>query len=38
MRIFRGTGIDGLRGGMDFISEDIIRPILNIHRAEIENT
>ena len=35
MRIFRGTGIDGLRG-MDFISEDIIRPILNIHRAEIE--
>ncbi len=21
---------------MDFISEDIIRPILNIHRAEIE--
>ena len=35
MRIFRGTGIDGLRG-MDFISEDIIRPILNIERSEIE--
>jgi tRNA(Ile)-lysidine synthase len=35
MRIFRGTGIDGLRG-MDFISRDIIRPILNIERAEIE--
>ena len=35
MRLLRGTGIDGLRG-MDFISDDIIRPILNIERSEIE--
>lgn len=35
MRIFRGTGIDGLKG-MDFIQGDIIRPILNIEREEIE--
>ena len=35
MRLFRGTGIDGLCG-MDFISKDIIRPILDIERAEIE--
>ena len=34
-RIMRGTGIDGL-GGMDFISGDIIRPLLNISREEIE--
>lgn len=36
MRFMRGTGIDGLKG-MEFISEDIIRPILSINRAEIEN-
>ena len=35
MRLFRGTGVDGLCG-MDFISQDIIRPILNIERIEIE--
>ena len=35
LRLFRGTGVDGLCG-MDFISQDIIRPILNIERAEIE--
>ena len=35
MRLFRGTGVDGLCG-MDFISQDIIRPILNIERMEIE--
>lgn len=35
MRLMRGTGLDGLRG-MDFISNDIIRPILNINREEIE--
>lgn len=35
MRIMRGTGPDGLRG-MDFIYGDIIRPILNITRDEIE--
>ena len=35
MRIIRGTGIDGLNG-MSFISGDIIRPILNITRLEIE--
>lgn len=36
MRIFRGTGIDGLKG-MEFLSNDIIRPILNITRKEIED-
>ncbi|MBC8587941.1 tRNA lysidine(34) synthetase TilS [Paratissierella segnis] len=35
MRIMRGTGIDGLKG-MEFKSGDIIRPILNISRDEIE--
>ena len=35
MRIMRGTGIDGLNG-MSYISGDIIRPVLNITRAEIE--
>src|SRR5699024_3532729 len=35
MRIFRGTGIDGLKG-MDFLQKDIIRPILNISREDIE--
>lgn len=35
MRIMRGTGIDGLNG-MTYISGDIIRPVLNITRAEIE--
>ena len=36
MRIIRGAGIDGLRG-MDFISGNIIRPILNIDRLDIED-
>ncbi|HZK00032.1 MAG TPA: tRNA lysidine(34) synthetase TilS [Tissierellaceae bacterium] len=35
MRIIRGTGIDGLKG-MDFANDDIIRPLLNISRQEIE--
>ncbi|QQY79482.1 tRNA(Ile)-lysidine synthase [Keratinibaculum paraultunense] len=35
MRFFRGTGIDGLKG-MEYISGDIIRPILGIERKEIE--
>lgn len=35
MRFMRGTGIDGLKG-MEFIYEDIIRPILGIDRKEIE--
>lgn len=35
MRIMRGTGIDGL-SGMSFKSDDIIRPILDINRWEIE--
>jgi len=35
MRIIRGTGIDGLCG-MYFSNEDIIRPLLNIRREEIE--
>ncbi|MDR7855679.1 tRNA lysidine(34) synthetase TilS [Tissierella sp.] len=35
MRIMRGTGIDGLKG-MEFINQDIIRPILGIDRKEIE--
>ena len=35
-RIVRGTGIDGL-SAMDFVAEDIVRPILNISRAEIED-
>ncbi len=36
MRIMRGTGIDGLKA-MEFKVGDIIRPILNVHRLEIEN-
>lgn len=35
-RIVRGTGIDGL-SAMDFVVGDIVRPILNISRAEIED-
>ena len=35
MRIMRGTGIDGLKG-MEYISDDIIRPILGISRDDIE--
>jgi tRNA(Ile)-lysidine synthase len=35
LRILRGTGIDGL-SGMDFASGDIIRPLLNVSREEIE--
>lgn len=36
MRIMRGTGIDGLKG-MEFKVGDIIRPILNIYRGDIED-
>ncbi len=36
MRFIRGTGIDGLKG-MDYEYKDIIRPILNIKREEIES-
>lgn len=36
MRFLRGTGVDGLKG-MEFMIEDIIRPILGISRNEIEN-
>lgn len=36
MRFMRGTGIDGLKG-MEFISKDIIRPILGISREDIED-
>lgn len=35
MRFMRGTGIDGLRG-MEFKTRDIIRPILDVERSEIE--
>lgn len=35
MRIMRGTGIDGLKG-MDFQTDNIIRPMLDIDRWEIE--
>lgn len=35
MRIMRGTGVDGLKG-MEFKTDDIIRPILDIDRWEIE--
>ncbi len=35
MRIFRGTGIDGL-SGIEYKSDNIIRPLLNIKRSEIE--
>lgn len=34
LRIIRGTGIDGLKG-MQFKAQDIIRPILNIKRNEL---
>lgn len=36
MRFLRGTGIDGL-GGMEYKSGNIIRPLLDISRDEIEN-
>lgn len=36
LRIMRGTGLDGL-AGMEFIYEDIIRPLLNVSRDEIES-
>lgn len=36
LRIMRGTGIDGLKG-MDFEYKDIIRPLLDISREEIED-
>jgi tRNA(Ile)-lysidine synthase len=35
-RIIRGTGLDGLKS-MEFIKGDIIRPVLNISRQDIEN-
>lgn len=35
-RIIRGTGLDGIRA-MSMISGDIIRPLLNITREEIED-
>lgn len=35
MRFFRGTGIDGLKG-MEYNNGDIIRPILDIERKDIE--
>lgn len=35
MRFMRGTGIDGLRG-MEFKTQDIIRPLLDIERSDIE--
>lgn len=35
-RIMRGTGIDGIKG-MSFSQDDIIRPLLNITRDEIES-
>jgi tRNA(Ile)-lysidine synthase len=34
-RIIRGTGIDGL-GAMSLVKDDIIRPILNVKRSDIE--
>ena len=35
MRFLRGSGLDGLKG-MDFKNGNVIRPILNISRREIE--
>lgn len=35
LNFFRGSGIEGLKG-MDYKTEDIIRPILGIEREEIE--
>ena len=35
MRFMRGTGIDGLRG-MEFETREIIRPLLDIERKDIE--
>lgn len=35
MRIIRGTGLDGLKG-MGFYSNGIIRPLLSVPRAQIE--
>ncbi|MEA5093582.1 MAG: tRNA lysidine(34) synthetase TilS [Sedimentibacter saalensis] len=34
-RILRGTGIDGLCA-MSFVKDDLIRPMLNVQRSEIE--
>ncbi len=36
MRFMRGTGIDGLKG-MEYINGDIIRPLLDVSRIEIED-
>lgn len=35
MRFFRGTGLDGLKG-MEYKNGDIIRPLLDVSRDEIE--
>ena len=35
MRFLRGTGLDGLKG-MEYYNKDIIRPLLDINREEIE--
>lgn len=35
MRVMRGTGIDGLKG-MDFVNGDVVRPLLDVTRSEIE--
>lgn len=35
LRIVRGTGIDGLKG-MEYKKNDVIRPLLDIDRSEIE--
>lgn len=36
LNIIRGTGLDGLKG-MDFKRDNIIRPLLNIERKDIED-
>lgn len=35
MRFLRGTGLDGLQG-MDYCNKDVIRPLLDIDRVDIE--
>lgn len=36
LRILRGTGVEGLKA-MELISGDIIRPLINVERTEIED-
>ena len=36
MRIFRGTGLDGLKG-IEYKRDNIIRPLLDVDRSQIEN-